>query len=150
VNTAAIRVGRLLEIRTLGYRSAGEVAALFKDIGKAFAALPEGVQVVTVTDWRYCPVMSEDAATHALAAMTRNNPRVLRSGALASRSAPIAVLQFLRLVRQSKLDSRRLFFDSDELTLWLAEVLSDAEKARLTEFLNEPVAGAKRPLSQRA
>jgi hypothetical protein len=149
VNTAEIRVGRLLEIRTLGYRSAAEVAALFKDVGKALAGLPEGVQVVTVTDWRYCPVMSEDAAAYALTSMTKNNPRVLRSGAVASRSAPVAVLQFLRLVRQSKLDSRRLFFDQEEVTAWLAEVLTPAERMRLTEFLNEPVAAAPRPASRR-
>jgi hypothetical protein len=147
VNTAAVHVGRLLEIRTLGYRSAAEAAALFKEIGKALAGLPEGTQIVTVTDWRYCPVMSEDAASFALTAMTRNNPRVLRSGALASRGAPIAVLQFLRLVRQSKLDSRRLFFDQDALTLWLGEVLTEAERARLTEFLNEQVVGGRRPVS---
>lgn len=139
-NTAVIRVGRLLEIRTVGYRSAADAVALFKTVGAQLAAVPSTTLIVTVTDWRYCPVMSEDAAEYALAAMTKNNARVLRSGALASRSAPVAVLQFLRLVRQSKHESRRLFFDEAELTSWLGEVLTDAERARLSEFLNEPVA----------
>jgi hypothetical protein len=90
--------------------------------------------------------MASDAAEFALAGMTKNNSRVLRSGALASRDSPIAVLQFLRLVRESKHESRRLFFDEDELTSWLGEVLTDAEKVRLSEFLHEPVAGqAKAP-----
>jgi hypothetical protein len=139
MNTAAIRVGRLLEIRARSYRSIAEVAALFKTIGAELARVPSGTQIVTVTDWRYCPLMASDAAEYALAGMTKNNARVLRSGALASRNSPVLVLQFLRLVRESRLDSRRLFFDEDELTRWLGEVLNDAEKARLIEFLNEPV-----------
>jgi hypothetical protein len=139
MNTAAIRVGRLLEIRALSYKSAAEVAALFKTIGGELARVPSSTQIVTVTDWRYCPVMSSDAAEFALAGMTKNNSRVLRSGALASRGSPIAVLQFLRLVRESRHESRRLFFDEDDLTRWLGEVLTDAEKVRLDEFLHEPV-----------
>jgi hypothetical protein len=139
VNTAVIRVGRLLEIRALGYRSKADVALLFKAIGSQIQAIPASTQVVIVTDWRYCPIMSEDAAEQILASMSKNNPRVLRSGALASRNAPIAVLQFLRLVRQSKHESRRLFFAEDALTSWLGEVLTDAERIRLAEFLSEPV-----------
>lgn len=140
MNTAAIRVGRLLEIRALSYKSVAEVAALFKTIGGELARVPSSSPIVTVTDWRYCPVMASDAAEFALAGMTKNNARVLRSGALASRDSPIAVLQFLRLVRESRHDSRRLFFDEGELVSWLGEVLTDAEKVRLVEFLNEPLA----------
>jgi hypothetical protein len=139
VNTAVIRVGRLLEVRILHYRTVADVAQLFKLIGSELRKLGGATQVVVVADWRYCPVMSEDAAKYALAAMTQNNPLVLRSGALASRGSPSAVLQFLRLVRESKNESRRLFFDEHELTGWLGEVLTQAESERLTEFLNEPV-----------
>lgn len=139
MNTAAIRVGRLLEIRALACRSAEEVATLFKTIGGELARVPSGTQIVAVADWRYCPVMASDAAEFALAGMTKNNARVLRSGALASRDSPIAVLQFLRLVRESRHESRRLFFDEDDLTRWLGEVLTDAEAERLNEFLHEPV-----------
>jgi hypothetical protein len=149
VNTAVIRVGRLLEIRALGYRSKADVAVLFKAIGSQLQSVPAGTQVVTVTDWRYCPIMSEDAAEQILASMSKNNPRVLRSGALASQDAPIAVLQFLRLVRQSKHESRRLFFSEAALASWLGEVLNDAEKARLVEFLGETVqVGPRRGLTR--
>jgi hypothetical protein len=143
MNTAAIRVGRLLEIRVLSFQSVAEVAAVFDTIGGALARLPSSTQIVTVTDWRHCPVMASEAAEFALAGMTKNNARVLRSGALASRNSPTAVLQFLRLVRESRHESRRLFFDEDELTRWLGEVLTDAEKRRLDEFLQEPVARPK-------
>jgi hypothetical protein len=139
VNTAAIRVGRLLEIRAMHYRTVEDVADLFKTIGAEIAKLPRTSQIVTVTDWRFCPVMSEAAAKYALEGMTKNNPRVLRSGALAARGSPIAVLQFLRLVRESKLESRRLFFEEAELKTWMGAVLTDPEKVRLAEFLSERV-----------
>jgi hypothetical protein len=121
------------------YRSVEEVAELFKTIGTEIAKLPRSSQIVTVTDWRFCPVMSEEAAKFALEGMTRNNPRVLRSGALGARGSSIAVLQFLRLVRESKLESRRLFFDEAELKTWMGAVLTEPEKARLAEFLSERV-----------
>ncbi|HTV25701.1 MAG TPA: hypothetical protein VMG12_43695 [Polyangiaceae bacterium] len=139
MNTAAIRVGRLLEIRALAYRNAGDVTALFKAVGAELSKVALTTQIVTVTDWRYCPLLGSEAAEVALAGMTKNNARVLRSGALASHDSPIAVLQFLRLVRESKNESRRLFFDEGELMRWLGEVLTDAENARLLEFLHEPV-----------
>jgi hypothetical protein len=103
------------------------------------ARVPGNTQLVGVADWRYCPVMSSGVAEQALATMTKNNPRILRSGGLASNDSPIAVLQFVRLVRESRHESRRLFFDEQELTRWLGEVLTDAEKVRLSEFLREPV-----------
>jgi hypothetical protein len=149
MNTAAIRVGRLLEIRATSYRSRAEVAALFKAIGGEVAKMPATTQIVTVTDWRYCPIMSDDAAEYALAGMTKGNSRVLRSGALASQSSPTAVLQFLRLVRESKHDSRRLFFSESELTSWLGEVLTSHEQVRLVEFLREPVEIEPRPRGAR-
>lgn len=145
MNTAAIRVGRLLEIRLLSYQRVADVAAVFDAIGAELARVPSSTQIVTVTDWRHCRVMSSDAAEFALAGMTKNNGRVLRSGALASRDSPIAVLQFLRLVRESRHESRRLFFDEDALTRWLGEMLTDAEKLRLNDFLREPVAGQPKP-----
>jgi len=63
----------------------------------------------------------------------------LRSAVLVSQDSPTAVLQFSRLVRESRNESRRVFFDPKELTRWLGEVLTNAEKVRLVEFLGEPV-----------
>jgi hypothetical protein len=89
--------------------------------------------------------MSEDAEEQILASMSENDLRVPLAGALASQNAPIAVLQFLRLVRQSKHESRRLIFSEDALESWLGEVSSDPEKTRLAEFLSELVEVEKRP-----
>jgi hypothetical protein len=144
VNTAAIRVGRLLEIRAVYCGSVADVALLFQTIDSELAKLRSSTQVVTVTDWRYCPVMSEEAAAHALRAMTQNGSRVLRGGALASQSSPIAALQLLRLMRESKHEARRLFHSKVALGQWLGEALTRVEAARLDEFLNEPVTVAHR------
>jgi hypothetical protein len=140
MNTCALKVGRLLEIRAAaGYRSVGEVDALFNTIGPTLAKLPPTQRIVVVTDWRFCPLMSADAAERALARMTINNPRTERSGAVASRESSTAVLQFLRLVRQSRHPDRRLFYNAAAMVEWLSEVLTPEETARLKQFLDEPL-----------
>jgi hypothetical protein len=116
-----------------------DVDALFNAIVLVFGKLPPSKQVVVVTDWRFCPMMSSDASDRLLQRMTGNNPRTERSAALASRQSPVAVLQFLRLVRESGHPSRKMFFDPDASGLvdWLGQVLTSEETARLRQFLNE-------------
>ncbi|HKY39456.1 MAG TPA: hypothetical protein VJN18_26135 [Polyangiaceae bacterium] len=138
-NTARIQVGRLLEVRVAaGYRSVSDVAALFQQIGREVARLPPGAKHVTIADWRHCPVMAPEAADFLTARMAGVNPGTERSAVIARQDAPVAVLQFLRVIRDAGFSDRRLFFSEDELCSWLADVLSPAEGARLRAFLNEP------------
>jgi len=137
VNRCANHVGRLVEIRAdAGYRTAEDVDAMFAQIGRVMAKLPSDVRAVIVTDWRRCPVMSVAASERIVPMITRTNPHVERSGAIASRDSPIAVLQFTRIIVESKNPSRRLFYETDTLSEWLGEVLTPAENARLRAFLN--------------
>jgi hypothetical protein len=137
-NTCAIQVGRLLEVRVINaYRTAGDVNAFFDAVGVEASKLPSTQRVVTVADWRYCPLMSDEASEQARLRMTQNNQRTERSAALASRDSGVAVLQFLRLIRESGNPNRKLFFDADELVEWLSEILSPPETARLQIFLAE-------------
>ncbi|HET9955618.1 MAG TPA: hypothetical protein VFQ61_13985 [Polyangiaceae bacterium] len=137
LNTASVCVGRLVEIRVgAGYRSSADVDAVFAQIARAISTRPNQIWVA-VADWRYCPIMSSDAAERALAGMTRNNPQVERSAALASAHSPTAVLQFTRLVRESNNERRRLFDDASALIAWIGEVLTRPELTRLEEFLRE-------------
>ncbi len=139
VNWAAIHTGRLLEIRVnRGFQRVADVDELFESIGAAMATLAPDQRAVTVVDWRNCPLMASDAAERALARMSANNPRVQRSGAIASHGSEVAVLQFLRLVRRSGHQERRLFFETDALFAWLSEVLTEQEIRRLAQFLSEP------------
>lgn len=135
MNTAEIHVGRLLEIRVAdGYRSVADVDALFA----AIAAAIQGKfceQFVLVADWRSCTLMSSEAAQRALERMTRNNRFIERSAILSSPRSPTAVLQFLRVVRESNHEKRRLFQEISALVQWVAEVLTPEELARLGRFL---------------
>jgi hypothetical protein len=136
VNTVAIVQGRLLEIRTdAGYRSAQDVEQVCRAIQRESTKVPLQVRAVTVVDWRRCPIMSDDASACLLEHMRSSNARVERSAALASQKSSIAVLQFLRLVRESAHPERRLFFESEPLIEWLAEALTPEELKRLREFL---------------
>jgi hypothetical protein len=126
----------LLEIRAdAGYRSLQDVEQVTRAIQRESMKVPLNVRSVTIVDWRRCPVMSDDASARLLEHMRSSNPRVERSAALASQKSSIAVLQFLRLVRESAHPDRRLFFEPEPLIEWLAEVLTPEELKRLREFL---------------
>ena len=123
-----MKMGRLLEIRIQsGFRTVADVDAMFEQVAsvvatKMPAAEPgdQGMQKhVTIADWRQCVVLSGEAA------------------ALASRNSPSAVMQFLRIVRDSQHEGRRLFFEDDQLSEWLGEVLTPTEAARLRLFLRQ-------------
>lgn len=138
-NTARIQVGRLLEVRVAaGYRSVGDVSAVFQQVAREVAKLPPGTKHVTVVDWRHCPLMAPEATEFLIERMVSVNPATERSAAIARQDAPVAILQFLRLIRDAGSSDRRLFFHEDELCTWLVEVLSPAEEARLRAFLSEP------------
>jgi len=137
-NTAVIQVGRLLEVRAAsGYRTVADVDHIFDAIAAEEARLPGDQRVVVAVDWRRCPLMSAEAAERILVRITRTNARTERSAALASPTSSSALMQFLRLIRESKKPDRRLFYDPQELALWLDEVLSPTESARLRVFLTE-------------
>jgi hypothetical protein len=138
VNTAKFNVGRLLEIRAdAGYRTAADVDALFDMIDRQLESLPPQMQHVTVVDWRRCPLMSPEAAQRIAARISGTNGRTERSAALASHDAPVAVLQFVRVIREAGLPDRKLFFEQAELVDWLKDALSPSETQRLRVFLDE-------------
>jgi hypothetical protein len=136
LNTAAIVVGRLLEIRLeAGYRSPQDVELVARAIQRELVRVPLAVRVVTVVDWRRCPLMQEEAAKRLIENLRTSNPRLERSAALASQKSPISVLQFLRVVREGNNAERRLFYEPEPLIEWLAQVLTLEELTRLREFL---------------
>ena len=143
-NTASLTVGRLLEVRAdAGYRTPADVDAIFAAIAGEAAKVPAGTRHVTVVDWRGCPLMSPEAAAHMLKKIASVNSRTERSAALASEDAPIAVLQFVRLIRDANLPDRKLFLHPGELRAWLSPVLTAPEQARLKAFLAEGAPSTK-------
>jgi hypothetical protein len=127
-----------MEIRVdAEYQGIAEVDAFFGEIATEASKVPPSQRVVTVTDWRRCPAMSDVVAEHLMVKIIRTNPRTERSAALASRDSALASLQFLRVVRESQNPSRRLFFDPEELVTWLVPVLTSAELERHRRFVLE-------------
>src|SRR3954468_18676899 len=138
-NTYGIVIGRLLEVRiSESMRTRADVDGWFDGVRAALTHLPPGKRQVVVADWRACSLMSDEAAERALFCLKQANGNMDRSAALAPAASPIAVLQFLRLCRSSDASgNRRLFTDPEEVSAWLEEVLTDAERDRLRRFLNE-------------
>jgi hypothetical protein len=142
-NTVKVMAGRLLEIRAdAGYRTSEDVDLLFDAIERELTKFPPGIKHVAVVDWRQCPVMAPEAAERIAKRITALNSHTERSAALASRDAPVAVLQFLRVIKEARLDDRKLFFEEGELVHWLGQVLSPLEKSRLRAFLREAARSA--------
>lgn len=138
VNSAQVRVGRLLEIRAeAGYRAALDVDVLFEVIVRETAVLAPGTRHVTIVDWRNCPIMSPEAAERMGFHLRGRNTHTERSAALARADAPLQVLQFLRVIRDAGLPDRKLFFSENEAADWLSEVLTPAESRQLRQFLSE-------------
>jgi hypothetical protein len=139
-NACERRVGRLLEIRVVkGYETADDVDQMIRMIGACVTALPADVRHVTVADWRLCKVLANDAADRAVEMMRGTNPRTERSAVLHSTDSPTAVMQFLRLVRESEHPRRRLFSDKAALLDWIGEVATPEELRRAQEFLGQGV-----------
>jgi len=135
-NKVALVVGRLIEVSADGgYRSLADVKEVFGEIARASMRLPAGQRAVLVVDWRRCPIMSAEAADCLRERMMGNNAQIDRSAALASRDSPVALLQFLRVIRESANPNRRLFDDAAELRAWLDDVLVPTERDRLREFV---------------
>src|SRR5580765_5868880 len=135
-NTVAIRVGRLMEISVKeGFRSLEDVEKQRARITAALDTIPKEALVVIAADWRQCQLMSPPAA-NAMGVMIGDfNARIERSAILGSPRSPAAVLQFLRVVRESGHPHRRVYEERAPMLTWLADCLTDAERERLIEFI---------------
>jgi hypothetical protein len=136
-NTCEINVGRLMEIRVDdGYRSVRDVDRMISMMRAHMSEMSPGDKYVIAADWRNVRMMAPDTAVRAREMLARSNPRVIRSAILSSPDQSLTNLQVVRLIREAENAGRRHFTSSDEQYRWLAEVLTEAERARLAEFLS--------------
>ena len=135
-NTVVIRVGRLMEISVQeGFHSVEDVEKQRARITAALDTIPKDRLIVIAADWRQCQLMSQ-AAANALGLMIGDfNARIERSAILGSPTSPGTVLQFLRVVRESRHPARRVYEERAPLLTWLGACLTDAERERLIEFI---------------
>lgn len=135
-NSCEVRVGRLMEIRIdRGFLSTDDVEDMRRNIARGFEHVGPDVNVVVVADWTQTRLMAGDAADAFGKMIGSFNDRIERSGILSSPNSPTTVLQFLRVVRESKHPNRRLFDQPGELMTYLDALLTPAESERLAQFL---------------
>jgi hypothetical protein len=118
-----------------GFRSVEDVEKQRARITAALDSIPKDQMVVIAADWRQCQLMSPPAANAMGVMIASFNARIERSAILGSPTSPAAVLQFLRVVRESGHLARRVYEERAPMLTWLAECLTDAERARLIEFI---------------
>jgi hypothetical protein len=146
-----------LEIRLLaGYRTLAEVETFFDELRAQLAKLTQPrKRVMVVSDWRFCPPLSDEISKLLLERVSTSNPRVQAVAMLVSTESASNIVQFLRSVCDPKNSGRKLFFDNAELTAWAHPFLTGAEFRRLRAFLDEgtstcvPVAAARPTRSSR-
>jgi hypothetical protein len=135
-NTVVVQVGRLMEICVReGFRSIEDVEKQRGLITRALATVPPTQQVVIAADWRACQLMTQAAANALGPMLGAFNARIERSAILGAATSPVAVLQFLRVVRDTKHPARRVFEDRGATLHYLSDCLSPAERERLGQFL---------------
>jgi hypothetical protein len=135
-NSCGIRTGRLLEIRVAkGYETTRDVDEMIQKIRACVGTLPSDVRHVTIADWRACRVLTKAAAARVIAMMKGTNPRTERSVLLHAHDSPTAIMQVVRLVRESDNDLRRVFSEPEAALDWMGEVLAPHELKRARAFL---------------
>jgi hypothetical protein len=125
-----------MEIRVArGYRSVEDVDEMIQLMTDRVNSLAPEQKFVIAADWRSVTVMSPETAARARAMLTKSNARMVRSAILTHSDQSLTNLQIQRLVREAENENRRHFISAREQYLWLAEVLTREESARLAEFL---------------
>jgi hypothetical protein len=129
-----LRVGRLIEITATPPTNAEDVEGLRQKMQAIFSRRVE--PAVTVCDVRRWDVASTDDAGRLVSLMREDNPHLIRSGFIADPAQVIVHMQLDRMIRETNNPNRRLFTTIAELTSFLDEVLTPAERFRLATFLD--------------
>ena len=128
--------GRLVEVRQIAMVPMGleEILAMRDTLLAVVRAATESV--VTCYDLRQAALFAPPVAEEVADMMRQINPKLDRSAIVVPTDRATFALQMERLVRAGGVASRRTFRSAKRAADWLAEVLSDEEKARLRVFLD--------------
>jgi hypothetical protein len=131
--TVERHVGRLVEVRVHGPLSSEDI----KEFPRLFTSVVDKGPVIACGDLRGLNVLAPELSEEFTENLRRDNPKVLRSALLVSKSAAAVKLQMSRLTREVGGPVRRVFEDRPVLELWLTEVLTKEESHRLSIFLSD-------------
>jgi hypothetical protein len=129
------RVGRLVEIRMEPPITYAEAVIFAVELQNTVKRMTE--RFVGVADFSRVHIFPQEVVSTHVDCMRALNAKVERTGVLIA-SSPTLSLQTARLLRDGSNPKRRAFTKPDELCLWLSEVLTPPEQARLKVFLASP------------
>lgn len=132
--TVECRVGRVVEARVMTLRDADDVTQFRMAMRAELTRAPR--KCVICADVRAIALLSPTVSDLMIGVLASGNPYLERSTILLPPKGAAFHLQAERIVRDSKCDDRRTFRDPQEMAAWLDEVLDDAERARVREFLS--------------
>jgi hypothetical protein len=133
--TAERVVGRVVEGRVRDLSKQDDARA-YCDAFRRLVTSTTG-QAVICADYRAIDVFPPTAADQLRQLMVDMKPLILRSAVLAAKDHAVNTLQVDRVLREAQHPNRRRFHEIGELVQWLSEVLTDAERARISTFLIE-------------
>jgi hypothetical protein len=133
----ACNVGRLVEVRLSAVRTVLDVASLEEERRQVFSRM-DG-KCIFCADWRQMSLLSPDVADALVELFRRGNQHIERSGVLLPSDAALLQLQVARVVREAANETRRTFLLAREMRAWLGEVLDEAERRRMDEFIVDEV-----------
>jgi hypothetical protein len=144
-NSCRVSIGRLLELRIVGFETPAEVDAfadqvknqLIASTSAAGASAQAPKRVVLAADWRRCPVLAPTVAERVLAMLRRNSPLIQRNALLHLPDQSTSLMQLFRVIQEADNPHRSLFSDVAALERFLGELLDRDEQLRLRRFLNE-------------
>ena len=129
-------VGRLFEVRVVPPVSMDEATVFMQQIVELTMKQPG--KVVACTDLRAGTRTIDPSSIGFIAGIIRSeNPRLERNALIVSSLAPTFALQMERMVKTAGTAHRRIFRTRGEAEVWLGEVMTGPEKARLRQFLDD-------------
>jgi hypothetical protein len=130
-------VGRLIELRFESPITLDELTDYSMTAAKVLR--PHSELVVGCTDLLNARIFSQVVTDQLTKQIRVGSPRIERSAFLVGESAVFS-MQIERVLREAGYANRRAFQSTTELSLWLGELLTSAERQRLAIFLRDAVA----------
>lgn len=131
--TFELHVGRLCELRMFEDFSVADMPAFRSRMASIFSNHPG--KLLFCNDLRRPKRFGPEEERQLTDLLRTDSPRIGRSAFLVTRGTNLA-LQVLRLISDAEHKGRRVFQERADLELWLGEVLTDEEKARMRLFLD--------------
>lgn len=128
-----LRVGRLLEVRTVAPFTTEEMAVFARQLMQALNYTPD--RLVGVIDLRGAGLASPEQSELFSAMLRRDNPLVERTAMLLSSGSAMLTLQVERLMREANHPARKTFREIEPLCAYLDGILTEPEQVRLRAFL---------------